>query len=207
MERPHWGVIRRVSWTILATLASSLTLIGCGSSNDGHPVDDTPKPGLVTADTASFTRVTAGSSSPLFVDALLHNTTTNTVHQGVAVRFMAGTADASFDLQPASSMLVGCVSPDPWAVPPGETKAIRLRVDLHTDPAVLLVACAFDASTTGFDLSSTRMYMAPRTGAAPPADFADDVAMGLTLLLDAPCTPSDCSDHALVQASGLLTGP
>ena len=197
----------RVSWAIPATLASSLALLGCGSSNDGHPVDNTPKPGLVTADTASFTRVTAASSSPLFVDAVLHNTTTNTVHQGVAVRFMAGTAGANFNLQPASSMLVGCVSPQSVGRPAGGAKAIRLRVDLRTDPAVLLVACAFDASTTGFDISSTRMYLAPRTGAAPPADFAGDVAMSLTLLLVAPCTPSDCSDHALVQASGLLTGP
>lgn len=180
--------------------------IGCGG-DDGDAVDDTPRPDLVTVDSVHAKRVAAGQPSPLFLDLVLKNATMNPVLQPVSMAFTAGATTAEFNLQPATTTIVGCTQPNPWAVAAGTAKAVRMRLDLRTDPAVLLVACTFDPGAVGIDDAKSRMFTTARKGAAPSADFAGPLATSLVLLLDAPCTPASCADHALVQASAAIAPP
>jgi hypothetical protein len=176
--------------------------VACGCSGT---VDYSPKPGLITLDSMGIQRVTAGESSLLWLDLVLSNKTSHPVQNFYFAGF-AATADADFDISPPMST-VGCVTPDPWDVPAGGTKAVRMRLDLRKDPAELGIACSFDPTMVGFDFLTSRVYHAPLVGAPPSSDFAGPVMVRLKANLQAPCSPNDCQTPALVEGSGAIAMP
>jgi hypothetical protein len=176
--------------------------MACGCSGS---VDYSPKPGLISLESMKIQRVTAGEPSLLWFDLVLSNKTSHHVQNFYFAGF-AATAGADFDISPPMST-VGCVTPDPWDVPAGGTKAVRMRLDLRKDPAELGIACSFDPTMAGFDFLSSRVYHAPLVGAPLSSDFAGPMMVRLKANLQAPCSPDDCQTPALVEGSGAIGMP
>lgn len=185
--------------TGLLGLLLLLGAFGCGDGPDAGFRSD-----LITVEEMRVERVVADVPSLLFIEVDLRNRTPDTVNNFFAARVSAASTSSEFDLTHNQEpfTLVGCVTPDPFDVPPGETKTTRMRVDLSTDPAHYSVACEFDPSIPGFTSSDSRNYEGKRTGPDLPGDFLGPVELELKGTMNSTCrSAADCPDHALVTAS------
>jgi hypothetical protein len=196
----------------LAALRTSVfcALVGFGSSACDESVDDSFRTDLITVRSMRVERVVASESALFFIDVDLHNRTNDTVNNFFWSRFRADTASSAFELDhnQGPNVLVGCTSPDPFDIPPGQTKTTRMRLDLRTDPARLDIACEFDPSMLGFLSGDSRVYEAPRSGSSPPSDFLGSVELELKgTMNNAQCDPDDCPAHARVVGSAEVAAP
>jgi hypothetical protein len=188
--------------------ASTLCVVlGLGSNACDTSVDATFRSDLITVESMRLERVVPDESALLFVDLDLRNRTKYTVNNFFKARYWADGALSEFELgfNRGPNALVGCQDPDPWDIQPGETKAVRMRLDLRADPALLSVACEFDPTMPG--LFSTRDYEAPRSGPNPSSDFMGPVELRLKAAMNAPCDPDDCPEKALVLGWANVTAP
>jgi hypothetical protein len=196
-------MIRQIVFTCLG-FTTSFGALACSDS-----VDDSPRRDLILIDALQIERAVANEPSLLFIDATLRNRTETTVNNFHDATVSAGSTRASFELghNQDPNTLVGCTSPDPWDIRPGATKKVRMSIDLRSDPAVFVVACAFNESTPGIDVRDSRSYEAAREGAALGADFDGEVEIDLRATMNAECTPDDCPTQAMIRGSAEVKSP
>jgi hypothetical protein len=199
---------RLLSRTVRGTRPLGVLLI-LGSTGCNESVDDHPRTDLITVSSMRVERVIADEPDLFFIDVDLRNRTNDTVNNFWWAGFRANDTSSAFELDhnQGPNVLVGCTSPEPFDIPPRQTKTTRMRLDLRTDPARLDVACEFDPSMPGFLYSDSRVYEAARSGPDLASDFLGSVRLELKGTMNAECTPDDCPQHALVIGSVPVTAP
>ena len=182
----------------------SLASLGCGDHEaNGYHTD------LFTVEAMRVERVVSDESALFFIDLDVHNRTNDTANNFFWARVRAGSLSSEFDLTHNQEpfTLIGCLRPEPFDAPPGQTKTTRMRIDLRTDPASFEVACEFDPAYRGFTSSQSRSFQGPRSGAELPSDFLGPLELQVKGTLNGSCSPHDCPAHVLFAASSEVRVP